>query len=169
MEMLRSWISIIAYRIPWNVVVPTIAFVAISIVLVLIFIRSHRRLFISIICTMGYMCLLLYATYFNRTPGAEIQYDFVPFWSLGKIIEGHYDVLYEKFVNVLLFIPFGFFVSFYPIRHRRIFFVCLIAAITSISIELLQLITKTGMCETDDVICNTFGCAIGGNDRSWYL
>lgn len=37
----------------------------------------------------------------------------------------------------------------------------LIDFITSVTIELLQLITRTGACETDDVICNTVGCGIG--------
>ena len=37
----------------------------------------------------------------------------------------------------------------------------LLGLITSVTIELLQLITRTGTCETDDVICNTVGCAIG--------
>lgn len=37
----------------------------------------------------------------------------------------------------------------------------LIGCLTSVIIELLQFITRTGTCETDDVICNTVGCGIG--------
>lgn len=108
----------------------------------------------------------------------------MPFWSIGQIREGYIETIYEKIYNVLFFIPYGVLWGAYPQPLPKEAYsqplpeeaypqplpkgkggwwrrVVLIGFLTSVTIELLQLITCTGTCETDDVICNTIGCGLG--------
>lgn len=70
------------------------------------------------------------------------------------------ELLSENFMNVVLFIPIGFLLSFvYPqMRLRR---AISIGCMISLFIELLQFVFKKGYCELDDFIHNTIGCFIG--------
>ena len=63
-------------------------------------------------------------------------------------------------LNVVLFIPVGLLLgcAFRQMTWRR---ALAIGAGMSASIEVLQLIFKRGLCETDDVIHNVVGCMIG--------
>lgn len=100
--------------------------------------------------------LMLYSTVIGREPQPYHNIHLIPFWSLGAIQDGLIEVLYEKIYNVIFFVPYGCLLGF-----RSFIKSILIGCATSVFIELLQLITRTGTCETDDVICNTVGCAIG--------
>ena len=60
------------------------------------------------------------------------------------------------YLNVLLFIPIGFFM-----HSLSIWKVVLFSVIFSLNIELIQLITRLGMFETDDLIMNVLGSIIG--------
>lgn len=104
--------------------------------------------------------LMLYTTVIGREPKPYCNYHLIPFWSIQAIRDGYIETLYEKIYNVLFFVPYGLLLGLYFKKHpvRYSFFV---GCITSIGIELLQFITRTGTCETDDVICNTLGCGIG--------
>jgi glycopeptide antibiotics resistance protein len=66
----------------------------------------------------------------------------------------------QHILNVLMFIPIGFFLcaTIYGIRFMH---VIEIGCLLSVMIEILQLITRRGVCNIDDVIHNTIGCAIG--------
>lgn len=73
--------------------------------------------------------------------------------------------LKTSFLNILLFIPFGLGMPF--ITHFRIKMIVIIAALFSIGIEFLQLITGLlahitfRIADINDVIFNTLGAAIG--------
>lgn len=111
-----------------------------------------------------YLFLILYTTVFRREAGSEYQINLIPFWSIGAIKEGYIETFYEKIYNILLFVPLGAIVSCYRFKvsiFKQFIYVALFGACSSIIIEFIQLITKTGMCETDDVICNTIGTMIG--------
>ena len=63
-------------------------------------------------------------------------------------------------LNILLFIPFGYLLpSLFP--RLRWWQVILLGLVFSLCIELLQLITKLGYADVDDLINNTLGAAIG--------
>ena len=65
------------------------------------------------------------------------------------------------FENILLFIPFGILAPF-TIRKLTSFLPCIIAGfLFSLGIELIQLVTKCGYCQLDDLIMNTLGTMIG--------
>lgn len=63
--------------------------------------------------------------------------------------------------NWLLFIPFGIFVPMIWKNYRSFFRTGILGLFASIIIETIQLITKRGFLEADDIILNTFGALCG--------
>ena len=67
-------------------------------------------------------------------------------------------------MNALLFVPLGlsmpYCLSKKPYK-RNVFITIGFAAVLSAGIEFLQYCYRLGRCETDDVIANTLGAAIG--------
>ena len=61
--------------------------------------------------------------------------------------------------NVPLFVPIGFLLG--GIVKKGFVKACLNGCLLSVFIELLQLATGRGLCETNDVIHNTVGCMVG--------
>ena len=63
-------------------------------------------------------------------------------------------------LNILLYYPLGYLlpILFPKIKPKH---VILIGCLCSIATEAIQYLLKMGWCETDDVIHNTFGTAIG--------
>ena len=100
------------------------------------------------------------STLIYRNSQDKYRYDYRPFWSYDAIYAGNSLLLSESIMNVLTFIPIGMLLGF---GYSRCPWWKLIGVgcIFSISIEVLQLITKRGYSETDDVIHNTLGCLIG--------
>jgi len=71
-------------------------------------------------------------------------------------------------LNILLFIPLGFFLPFQTPKKRISFIrILLVAFLFSVSIEMLQYITGRGITEVDDVINNTFGGVLGWCGQRW--
>lgn len=63
--------------------------------------------------------------------------------------------------NCLLFVPFGFLVPIIWKYNRHFIRVTLMGFISSVLIELTQIITNRGYFEVDDIILNTLGAMIG--------
>lgn len=65
----------------------------------------------------------------------------------------------EILLNIALFVPIGFLLG--GMMQKGIVKVLLIGCVLSSLIELLQLASGRGLCETNDVIHNTVGCMVG--------
>lgn len=88
--------------------------------------------------------------------GGYYHYNLLPFWSYIQFFNDK-ELRWEILNNILLFIPLGTILSKLYFRKRFLLFtLCL-----SILIELIQLITGTGLCEIDDLISNTIGGVFG--------
>ena len=62
--------------------------------------------------------------------------------------------------NILIFIPFGFFMPM--ASKRRSFFVTTVDSLAlSLLIEVIQLLTKVGCFDVDDLLLNTIGGMLG--------
>lgn len=97
-----------------------------------------------------------------RETGAEPRINLIPLSSYFDIAENSYlkEVAVINILNVALFIPVGLLAGcgFRGMTWRR----ALVIGVTlSVVIELLQLMFRKGLCETDDVIHNVVGCMIG--------
>ena len=96
-----------------------------------------------------YLFFLLSETVLIRKPGA-LRYQLMPFWSWKKL-----KLRTQIYTNVLMFIPVGLLVG------KRGWKGLLFATGCSMLIEVLQLVSRRGLFEFDDIIHNTLGAAIG--------
>ena len=63
--------------------------------------------------------------------------------------------------NVVSFIPFGLFLPLLAHRCRRFGYVTMLSFDFSLMVELIQLISKVGSFDVDDLLLNTIGGALG--------
>lgn len=94
-----------------------------------------------------------------RFPDAIAQLNLAPFWSYAKFDQA--DIRWQVYMNVFLFIPFGFMLPWASERLQKLWKVLIIAAVFSVLTEVAQYVFRIGLCETDDVIHNTLGAVIG--------
>lgn len=117
-----------------------------------------------------YVLLLFCSTVIFRVYNESERYNFHPFWSYERILNGEGVVSAPDLVmNVLVFVPVG--VLFGMATSRRIhrdgswkkgwLSALLVGAGISIGIESLQFFFKKGFSEFDDVMHNTLGCIMG--------
>ena len=58
---------------------------------------------------------------------------------------------------ILAFVPFGLFFPLLSRKNRGFWKVALISFEVSLLVELIQLVTRVGSCDVDDMILNTLG------------
>lgn len=113
-----------------------------------------------------YLLFLLYATLFSRTAREEYSYRVEPLIMLRQAFTVGNGIKLENpqalegiVVNLLLTLPIGYLMpQLLPLTAVR---AVLLGAGVSLCIELIQLITRLGMFELDDLIYNTLGVALG--------
>ncbi len=124
---------------------------------------------------IGYMLLLLYFLFFSEEYGrttryTEYQYNFTLFRELSRYIKYREVVGVDYFLinvvgNVVMFMPFGFFVLSLSKKKRKGFFVFFSVTVSgflfSLSVETIQLLTKVGCFDVDDLLLNTIGVVLG--------
>ena len=156
---------IIKYILSYDTGIPLIIFIGIiivvcCIVLVLYYTRINYVMFVrkaSIYMFIGYVALILCTTIIFRTESDEMRYVLCPF----KSYIGLYNrVLAQNILNIVLFMPIGFFAGA-ALKKKHILNALKIGVGLSLSIEVAQLLSRRGICNIDDVIHNTLGCAIG--------
>ena len=101
---------------------------------------------------VGYSFLILVETILIRESfyGEHIKLE--PFWSW-RVFETQRD---QIMANIIMFIPVGL-ISGWLWKWRGI----LLGVGLSVMIEVLQLMSRRGLCEFDDVMHNSLGTAIG--------
>ena len=119
----------------------------------------------------------MYCTIFSRVFGSGVTVELRPLMSIfrlfGEPMEGEGRVVgfFARFMNdsapytgiilnILLYYPLGYLVPilFPKFKPKH---VIMIGCLCSIATEAIQYFLKLGWCETDDVIYNTLGTAIG--------
>ncbi len=138
--------------------------------------KNHRTLmkFLFII----YMCALVYIVFFaesmGRTPQEGYVYNLTPFKEIKRFGKYIWDMnalgnmaRLNIFGNIIAFIPFGMYLPYMTKSKVRFISTFLYTFSLSLTIELVQLITKVGSCDVDDIILNTLGGVIGY--ILWYI
>ena len=134
-----------------------------------------RRILLLIFAV--YLLGNLYCTTFSRVVGSGGEIDLRPFKTylgLGKKpeevtteVKGLFNLFMKDaplvagiILNILLYYPLGYLlpILFPKLKPKH---VILIGCLCSIATEATQYLLKMGWCETDDVIHNTLGTAIG--------
>lgn len=123
----------------------------------------------SLVLLLIYLAILVYFTMFwdrlGRTDGFDtIRYNLVPFEEIKRFIN-YRNVSFSMFLmnvvgNIVVFVPMGFLLPLLGSKGR--FFPTFFASFgISLCIECIQLITKVGVFDVDDLILNTIGGIIG--------
>ncbi len=108
---------------------------------------------------LTFYCLLVLSYTVLARPGTgEYCYEPEPFWTYRMIMEGQTGFIMEALLNVLMLVPVGFLIG----MLKRSFWTAAGAGfLFSAFIEIMQLVTTRGLCETDDVLHNTLGAIVG--------
>lgn len=161
--MIEWWPYIVKSIINYNTGIPNVVYAVVicaALLTVMIFFLTKTDTYTffrnaSLVMLMGYVFLVISTTIIFREKHSEARFVLTSFET--------YESLYIKRVaqiilNVLLFVPIGIFGGVAIKRFKK---VMLCGLTLTIVIELIQLVTKTGICSTDDAIHNTVGCAMG--------
>lgn len=118
-----------------------------------------------------YLVLLCYFLFFSEQMGRTFtersyHYNLVPFKEIMRFINyrealGTRAVVYNLLGNIVAFIPFGLFLPLLQHKQRHLWRIILLSFDFSLLVELLQLVSKRGSFDVDDLILNTIGGAVG--------
>lgn len=127
------------------------------------------RLVVSVlfICYLLALCyFLFFAENLGRTGSSGFHYNFQPFKEISRYIVyrkqiGFWSVTLNLLGNIVAFLPMGVFFPLIFDSKMKGFSTILISFEISVLVELIQLLSKVGSCDVDDVILNTLGSIIG--------
>ena len=119
-----------------------------------------------------YMCVLVYVVFFaeamGRTPQDGYVYNLTPLKEIKRFMKYIWDndalgraARLNIFGNIIAFIPFGIYLPYTSESKLGFISTFLYTFSLSLTIELVQLITKVGSCDVDDIILNALGGVIG--------
>ena len=119
-----------------------------------------------------YLAVLIYflffAGWYDHAPGKRWEYSYnlrpfreiMRFWNARRRLPVR-KVFLNLFGNVIGFIPFGFFLPVISSEFKNGAKVAGICCVTSLLAELIQIVTRTGSFDVDDIILNTLGAVCG--------
>ena len=125
-----------------------------------------------------YMCVLVYVVFFaeamGRTPQDGYVCNLTPLKEIKRFMKYIWDndalgraARLNIFGNIIAFIPFGIYLPYTSESKLGFISTFLYTFSLSLTIELVQLITKVGSCDVDDIILNALGGVIGY--ILWYI
>ena len=135
-------------------------------------IRTKRYIRIGgTILFLVYIGILFYLLFFSADYNRDVvasgyRYNFIPFKEILRFWNnrgtlGMGPVMVNIVGNVVAFVPFGFFVPIISRKLRAGWKVISLGLLLSLLVEFLQLVTRVGSCDIDDLILNTFGTMVG--------
>lgn len=132
--------------------------------------RSRLRILgkILFIFYIGFIIyFLLFSDWYGRSVERmqEYRYNLVLFKEIKRFWQyreqlGAYAMFTNLFGNVLIFVPFGFFMPMAS-KYRSFFSAVFYSFVLSFCVETFQLIAKVGSFDVDDLLLNTIGGAFG--------
>lgn len=159
----------IFFPIPYNGALrPILMLIGIAAMFLLLQRRQKKSCYRKLLwaATGVYLFFLLYATLLSRTVGEEYSYRVEPlvtfrlaFTMDGALGLANPQMLEGIVVNLLLMMPLGYLLpQLFVLSGVR---TTLMGAGISLVLELIQLFTRLGMFEVDDILCNILGTTLG--------
>ncbi|WP_053376015.1 VanZ family protein [Paenibacillus sp. FJAT-27812] len=99
---------------------------------------------------------------FKRT--LTLSSNFVPFKTISSYVfhtSNHNIVIRNVLGNIFLFIPFGFLLPVIAGRNLNFVQVIIFSFLFSLFLELIQLFSRIGSFDVDDILLNTLGAILG--------
>ena len=103
--------------------------------------------------------LMLYELLTNVETNVNSGYNLVPFTEITRYKFGSNAFMYNVIGNILLFVPFGYFVSGY-IKASKVSHILAVSIISSLTVEVVQLQIGRSF-DIDDVLLNVTGAIVG--------
>lgn len=124
--------------------------------------HQHRRRMVIWPLLLFWVFTILSATYFGRLETENGSLILELFWTIKKAWSEHQGLYWYYIIgNILLFIPLGFLLPLADKQLANCLFTTLAGAGLSLFIEITQYVTRTGLCELDDLFHNTLGTFTG--------
>ncbi len=110
------------------------------------------------------------AVFFNYWDTVRNSYSLEPFLTIGRFVrsmlhpasgEALFEAVKNLGGNVILFIPFGYFIPAVFKKFEKPLHSVLFGAACIAAVEILQLFTLLGKCDIDDLILNVIGISMG--------
>ena len=136
------------------------------------FVVKFRRKGLGLVSFTLYVLALVYFLFFSEKYGRavvteqEFRYNLVPFveirrfWVYRKQL-GFAAVFTNLVCNVAGFLPFGFILPVITEKMRSGLLITLAGFGLSLTVEVIQLITRVGCFDVDDLFMNTIGGLLG--------
>lgn len=133
--------------------------------------QKKRVRMAAVLLFLIYFAVLFYFLFFSEKMGRTYSertyhYNLIPFLEIKRFLT-YYEVLgleavaLNLFGNIAAFMPFGFFLPVFSNRCRHFLNTVFYTFELSLLVELIQLVTKVGSFDVDDIILNTLGGALG--------
>ena len=133
--------------------------------------KGYKRIrFLGKILFVLYIAFIIYFLIFSDWYGrgdvmSEYRYNLVLFREIKRFWKyreqlGMFAMFTNLFGNVLIFMPFGFFMPI-ACRYKRFFSALIYSFGLSLCVETFQLVAKVGSFDVDDLLLNTVGGAAG--------
>ncbi len=121
--------------------------------------------FIAYLLLLGY--LLFCSSHFGRVGNDEYRYNLTFLQEIGRFYSvgvntGNWHLFVLNVVgNIVVFIPVGLFLPKLITRCKNLFLTALLTLELSFCVEMIQLVTKVGSFDVDDLVLNTLGGVCG--------
>ncbi len=133
---------------------------------------NKRNILVSRCIFSIYLILVVYVMFFaenfGRVSGSEeYRYNITPFVEINRFMTlilndlSNYKAWLNLAGNVVAFVPFGLFFPMLRNKHTGIINTVILTFVFSSMIEIIQLYTKIGVFDVDDIILNTLGGFVG--------
>lgn len=135
--------------------------------------KRGKRLYhpAAVVLFLLYIALLSYLLFFSETYGRtmserdyrynlELFKEIKRFWTNSDVL-GWKTVLLNVVGNILAFMPFGFLLPMVSKIGKNFFGTLALSLCFSLVAEILQLVTRVGAFDVDDLFLNTIGGVIG--------
>ena len=131
--------------------------------------KNEIRRIVAILAFLAYLLLLAYLLFFSSTYGRTLEmgyrYNLKPFLEIRRGIE-HIDTVGYGYVlvniagNIAAFMPFGFLLPLITERRMHTGKVLCYSFLLTICAETIQLLSRTGAFDVDDIILNVSGSLV---------
>lgn len=125
---------------------------------------------LAVILFILYLLLLFYLLFFSENYGRtmdsgyrynlELFKEIKRFWSNRENL-GWSSVITNLIGNIVAFAPFGFFLPMLCRKGKNVIGCVLLSALFSLAVETVQLFTKVGAFDVDDILLNAIGGLVG--------
>ncbi len=123
------------------------------------------------VCFLAYLFALFYVLFFAEAFGRtgtteEYRYNLTPFQEIGRYyhvgLSQNWDLFMINVVgNIAAFVPFGMFIPMLFSKCKNVLLTALLSLEFSLMIEVIQLISRVGSFDVDDLLLNTIGGVCG--------